>query len=311
MTPALNTESSSRWELVDLVFFGYLAIVVLLLVVLGVGMGRHEQPWAMIGFHLGMGMAGLGARALPRFWKHPVARFLRWWYPAILVLLCFTAVGWIIHLIHDDFLDPIFLQAERRILGTLWTPLFQQHARPWLTELMYLFYFSYYFYLPVIGLVLYLRGRGSGSPYPCAAFREFLFAATFAFWICYLHFLLTPVAGPVFYAGYPAPVLSPPGGPITVIERWLFERGAIIGGAFPSSHVVVAFVSALHAVRHRVMPRLFIPLTIGLAISTMYHGYHYAVDVIWAMVVAVIVYQLAARWFAARERRFRSRPAEA
>jgi len=84
---------SSRWELLDLAFFAYLAVIILLLLVLGVLFGRVETPWRLIGYHILIGSLGLGARALPRFWKHPVAEFIRWWYPLILVYFLFRAIG--------------------------------------------------------------------------------------------------------------------------------------------------------------------------------------------------------------------------
>jgi hypothetical protein len=63
----------------------------------------------------------------------------------------------------------------------------------------------------------------------------------------------------------------------------------VVGGAFPSSHVAATFVIAFFAVRHRIVPRSMVVVAIGLAISTMYHGYHYAVDVLYGMVVAAVM----------------------
>lgn len=294
---AVSHDGGDRWELQDIGMLGYLAIVILLLLVLGAGLGRHTRPWLLILYHLVLAGAAVGARMLPRLWDHPAARFLRWWYPVILMFFCFTAVGWMIHLIRPAFIDPFLIDLERALFGVLWTPAMQQFARPVLTEIMYFFYTAYYFLIPGFGLPLYLAWRRKGERRQAIRFREYMLAVTLTFWVCYLHFLVTPGAGPVFWAGYPGTVLTLQGGPITAFEQWLFARGAIVGGAFPSSHVAVAFVIAIYSVRFRLASWFFAPVAVGLAISTMYNGYHYGVDVVWGIVVAVAMSALVPRLF--------------
>ncbi len=286
-----------RWQLQDVGMLAYLGVVVLLLLVLGAGLGRHTRPWPLIAYHLLLTGAALTARYLPRWWDHPVARFLRWWYPVILMFFCFTAVGWMIHIIRPAFIDPLLIDLERALFGVMWTPLLQRFAHPLLTEVMYFFYTSYYFLIPGLGLPLYLAWRRRGIAERGPQFREYMLAVTLTFWVCYLHFLVTPGAGPVFWAGYPGPVLTLQGGPITAFEQWLFERGAIVGGAFPSSHVAVAFVIAIYALRYRVAGWFFAPVAVGLSSSTMYSGYHYGVDVVWGIVVAVVMAAAVPRLF--------------
>lgn len=278
-----------RWEFQDLAFLGYLAVIILLLLIFGVGMGKHPHPWLLILYHLGVAALGMGARQLPKVWDSPVSRFLRWWYPPILFLFVFEAVGVMIHLIRPEYIDPFLIAADRVLFGGDITVWLQQRAQPWLTEIMYLFYTSFYFFIPGIGIPIYLRyGRDRTVPEATPS-REFLAVITVSMLFCYLHFFLTPGAGPVFWPDYPGPVLTLTGGPITVLEQWIFEKGAIVGGAFPSSHVVVAVVAAVYAVRYRTAPLFWAPVCIGLGISTMYNGYHYGVDVLYGMLVAVVL----------------------
>ncbi len=299
-----ETVGEIRFEFPDLLFILYLAVILILLLVLGLGAGRVDHPGALIGVHLLLLAAGLGARALPRFRDHPVTRLLRWWYPAILFLVCFEALGHMIHIIRPGLIDAWLVRADSLLFGGYPTLVLQDLARPWLTELMYFCYTSFYLFIPVIGFPLYSRAGGDPTGAPGAPFREFMTAITLVFLGCYLHFLLTPGGGPIFFADYPGPVLHLPGGPVTALEQWLFETGTIVGGAFPSSHVAVALTAAVYAVRFRVMARLFVPLVIGLCISTMYNGYHYGVDVVYGMIVAAVTVLLAPRLLARWERRF-------
>ena len=268
----------------DVALFAYLMIVLALLLVLGVGFGRVDAPFALIAYHLAIGSFAVAALTLSEVWDHPVSRWLRWWYPLILCTLFFEGLGRMIHIIQPTLIDAHLVAADEKLFGSVLTPILQHHASPWLTEIFYICYSSYYFLIPAVGFSLYMRGGGSYAP-----FREFIFAVSLTFWVCYLHFLLTPAGGPVFWPDYPGPVLSPDGGPITVLERWLFKRGTIVGGAFPSSHVAVAFVVVVYAWRFRIAPYLFLPLFVGLAVSTVFAGYHYGVDVLYGLVVGALV----------------------
>ena len=280
---------SLRWELPDIIYFSYLGIILLLLLIPGVILGQHPRPWPLILLHLAYATIGFLMRRMPLVWDHPVAWLIRWWYPTIFFFFCFAALGEMIHIIRPEYLDPIMAAADRVLFGrdlTLWM---QKAANPWLTELMYVCYTSFYLFIPGVGIPLYLRCRRGRTDTALLDFRQFLTAVVFVFYFCYLHFLFTPVGGPVFFEGYPGTVLELAGGPITRFEQWLFQHGTIIGGAFPSSHVAGAIVAAAFAVRSRVAPWFWAPLSIGLAISTMYNGYHYGVDVVYGMVVAFAV----------------------
>ncbi len=297
-----------RWELQDCLFLAYLGIAIALLLVLGAGYGRHDHPWKLLAWHLLIGALGMGARWLPVLWNHPVTRLLRWWYPLLLCTFCFEAVGQMIHLLRPALIDDSLITTDRYLFGRDLTPLLQSYANLWLTELMYFCYASYYFFMPGVGLPLYWRG-GAGSGEPGAPFRQFMLAVSLTFWVCYLHFLCTPAGGPIFWPAYPGGVQKLAGGPITAIERWVFEQGTIVGGAFPSSHVAVAMVATWYALRLRVAPFFFMPVFFGLAISTLYNGYHYGIDVLYGMVVGAVILVVVSRLFPWQERKLGRMPA--
>lgn len=299
--PATGSSSAPmpplRWELSDLVFQIYLGVVVILLVVLGAIGGRIADPWPLVGLHLGLAAAGLAARQLPRIWDHSATRFIRWWYPLILLYPCFKSIHWMTGLFWDQLLDPTVYGYEVGIFGVEMTVLLQRLARPWLTELMYFCYVSYYFFVPLAGIPLFVRGRRDLQGPAGAPMREFIFALSLTFYVCFLHFLVTPVGGPIFWADHPGPLLELTGGPITRIEQWIFHQGGIVGGAMPSSHVAVAFAATIYAVRFRAFAWLLVPLFPGLAMSTMYCAYHYGVDVLQGLLVGGVCALVATRLF--------------
>jgi len=318
----------------DIIWLIYCLVILALLIVPGAGFGRVEHAGSLIGVHLAILAAGLGARFGPRLRDNPLTRFLRWWYPTLMILFCFEALGHMIHIIRPELIDDWLMRADRFVFGAWPTLVLQRLARPWLTELSYICYTSFYLYIPAVGLPLWLRAQrtrsqvgsshgsvqdtgplpdagpesGSGPGIAGSPFAEFMAAVTLVMYGCFLHFLLTPGGGPVFWPAYPGEVLHLTGGPVTALEQWLFDNGTIVGGAFPSSHVALAVTAAFYAVRHRIVPWLFIPLTIGLGLSTMYNGYHYGVDVLYGLVVAVVVIVLTPRLMTWWEKSFESDP---
>lgn len=310
-TDSPQRESSAvtdlRWEFFDLAFLAYIAVILVLILVFGVLLERLSQPWQMIWLHVLFGAAGLVARWLSSLWDNTLTRFIRWWYPLLLFLFCFTSLASIIHIIQPEYIDPLLITADQIIFGVPVTVWLQQKAQPWLTEIMYFCYISYYFFIPGIGIPLYLRcGKDRTSPEGDQV-REFIALVSVSMLFCFIHFLFTPAAGPVFWADYPGPVLTLSGGPITLFEQWIFKKGTIVGGAFPSSHVVVAMVAAFYSVRFRVAPFVWVPLTIGLLISTMYNGYHYGVDVLYGTVIAAVIVSVVPPLFRSYETRFTQR----
>lgn len=281
----------------------------ILLALLGKG-SSVEHPGRLIVYHLLLAFMAATALILAAYWHHPLSRFIRWWYPALAFTLCFEGLGRMVHLIEPQLIDATLVEADRFLFGTVLTPLLQAHASRWLTEAMYVCYSSYYFIVPGVGFALYRRGQTTNCRDPAVPFRKFMLAVSLTFWVCYLHFLFTPAGGPVFWPDYPGPVLELQGGPITAIERWVFQHGTIVGGAFPSSHVAVAFVCAWFAVRFSVFPLLLVPLCAGLAVSTIYTGYHYGVDVLYGILIGASVTWAADRLFEwhARAAGGRSRP---
>ena len=305
MSEIAAKKPSLRWELHDIIYFSYLGIIFLILLVSGVILGHHPRPWPLILFHLAIAAIGFALRRAPLVYDHPITWLIRWWYPTLMFLFCFQMLGEMIHIIQPEFLDPAMVTADRALFGRMLTPWMQQAANPWLTEFMYFCYTAFYLFIPGVGIPLYMRWYRERTDTALLDFRQFITATVFVFYFCFLHFLLTPVGGPVFFDGYPGPVLELAGGPITSFERWLFGHGTIVGGAFPSSHVAVAIVVAAFAVRFRVAPRFWAPLSVGLAVSTIYNGYHYGVDVIYGLVVAVAVVTMIPGLIGWYDRRYR------
>jgi membrane-associated phospholipid phosphatase len=263
----------------DFLFFVYLGAILFLL--LWFGRGEPGVLWRVM-FHvvfLAVGVLLLWLNVL-----HPgrFILFCRTWYVPFLYLFLFEEVGKMIHLIQPHFFDSWVLSFESQLFRGYPTVWLQRLANPWLTELMSLCYMSYYFLIPILGLNLYIHREWN-------RLSDFILTNHATFFFCFLHYLFLPVAGPIFVPEVlPFELALLRGGPFTVFEQWLFFKGAIQGGAFPSSHVAVAVVVLIFAIRYGKYPHAFAATVTGLAISTVYNGYHYGVDVLYGVMIGIV-----------------------
>jgi membrane-associated phospholipid phosphatase len=147
-------------------------------------------------------------------------------------------------------------------------------------------YFSYYLIIPLPVVLLLIQGRSEAA-------RRALTPIMIAFLICYLAFLIAPVAGPYYEFARP-PEWFLDNGPARLVYAVL-ASGSSFGAAFPSSHVAGtwAAVLALAGPAPRAALALSVPATL-LTIGVVYCQMHYALDAVAGVAVALVATALAA-----------------
>ncbi len=204
---------------------------------------------------------------------NPALGLARDWYPVIAIVPLYAELRALTSLVSPTRHDAWAAGLEERLFGgqpsqTLGALL----PSPWLSEYLHLCYFSYYF-IP-ISLALWLTLRRER-----ARLSEALTATLGSFLVCALVFIAFPVAGPYHHFGHrPAAEIA---GFFPRIANAVIQMGSSVGTAFPSSHTAVAFAVWLSA--WRLARPLFWVLALvvpGLAVGTVFGGFHYAVDTI-------------------------------
>jgi membrane-associated phospholipid phosphatase len=267
----------SRVAAPDIITCGYLVIIGLLATVFA---ERIPQWWwyplthAMLILALGLFLLRLPPK--PTGW----GRFVRWWYPALLIPFIFNELQYLVHPINPIDIDAQLMAIEYALFGvhpTLW---FERFMVPWVTEYMQLAYVAFYFLPFILCTPLYRQGQ-------FLAFRVSLCALLLSYYVSYLLYFLTPARGPRFYlAAYHT---------LPLTGLWLTTPlqdtlDALEGSqwdAFPSGHTAIAIIVLVMAARYQ--RRLFYPLlviTVSLMISTVYLRYHYVIDVIAGVLLA-------------------------
>lgn len=215
-----------------------------------------------------------------------VARFVRVAYPVLLTPLLYTELELLNQFYVQGYLDAMVQGWEEALFGAqlsvVWA---ERQPWRWLSELMHLGYFSYYLLIPISALVVYRRG-GQGE------LHRFTMVTGLAFFLCYVAFVVFPVTGPRYL--YDQLQGAPAGALLFDAVHAVAEGGSSKGTAFPSSHVA-ATVAAWLACR-RVARRWYwmaAPFVLLLTLGTVYGRFHYAVDALAGVFVALAAWKLA------------------
>lgn len=146
-------------------------------------------------------------------------------------------------------------------------------------------YFGYYFIVSIPAFYFLWRGD-------VAAVRRFVLTVMATFILCYLVFILFPVAGP--YYVFPQPAAWFLDNPAARLVYRTLAEGSSYGAAFPSSHVAASIAAVLAAARgSRWLGLALVVPTLLLTVGVVYCQMHYAVDSLaglglgWAVAVAI------------------------
>lgn len=264
---------------VDLLLLGWLALTGL---VAAVRLDSHAGVgWVIL---LNLLITGL-ILLLARPDAGPLGRALREWYPLLLLPALYGSLDLLNGLGQVRVFDPEVLAMERWIFGgeparTWW----ERHPSAFWSTLLHGAYWSYYLILafPVVWFVATRRTE---------ALRHTVLLLTATFVICYLIFLLFPVAGPYYW--YPRPDPAFLDNPMARLVYGTLATGSSYGAAFPSSHVAAAVVATVGAWRgSRLAGAILLPATLLMVVSVVYCQMHYAVDALAGLLVALVVAML-------------------
>jgi hypothetical protein len=131
--------------------------------------------------------------------------------------------------------DDGLLGFDRALFGFDPAIRLEAYSAPWLTDLFYLAYVTYYFFPIVLGILLWKRSAELG--------REFVFSITFSFFVVYLGYVLVPAQGP--RVSLATQFQGPLGIPDAQwISSTLMLLSTIAGMSFPRATILIPIHSA-------------------------------------------------------------------
>jgi membrane-associated phospholipid phosphatase len=200
--------------------------------------------------------------------------------PAAFIPFVFESLGPLITAARGPARDELLIAADRALFGRDVTVWLERFVRPGLTDFFYLCYASYYFLAIALGAFLWRRS--------VPAARRCVFTLTFCYFVSYIGYFLVPALGPRFALASrqtvvleTTPVSRAVSTTIDQLERTKFD-------VFPSGHTMIAAVVLLVAYqRARRLFWILLPVAAGLILSTVYCRYHYVVDVLAGLILAL------------------------
>jgi hypothetical protein len=178
--------------------------------------------------------------------------------------------------------DPAVLKLEAAVFGIQPTVWLQKFISPPLTEWMMFAYVIYLVIYPGLGALIYFR-RGERP------LEDYLFTLAVTNVVCFLGFLVFPIAGPLYHMrdAYTVPLQ---GGFFTACGEYIRKNLHEIGGNLPSPHCAIATVMWMMARRY-VRPAFYAltPVILSLYVSTFILRYHYLTDSIVGILTGGLV----------------------
>ena len=269
----------------------HLIVLCVLTALSPLAVARTDAGWWLPAGYVTIAIAiCLLARGTVRAPSSLALRVLHTAYPVVAVLLIFWSLYWIVPAVNDGpWRDDLLIRWDEALVGDAvgW---FRSIERPWLTEVMHVFYLAY-FVLPVVLLLPLLRREN--------ALAESIFVLCLSFYLCYVGYGALKAMGPRYFV-YESNVMQ---------GLWLTQtlRDVIDflepnkADVFPSAHAAVTLVVNALALRHvRRLGVAMLPVTAGILFSLVYCRYHYVADVLagvlWAAVTVGVGLPLHALW---------------
>ena len=215
-------------------------------------------------------------------------RGLREVYPLVLVILFYGALDLVgghgAITTHEKTVQRWELAIFGSQVSQTW---WQQHGSPFWSTVLHAVYASYYLVIAAGPILFLIRGDQ-------ANLRRTVTAIAATYGVCFVIFLLYPVAGPNYEFPKPSPEFID--NPAARLVYSLLQRGSSYGAAFPSSHVAAALTAALATFQgdRRLGSILLVPAVI-LPFAVVYTQMHYAMDAVAGVIVGVAVWALLRR----------------
>jgi membrane-associated phospholipid phosphatase len=202
-------------------------------------------------------------------------------FPLVSILICFDTLGLIVHNVNPQDIDHTLIQLDYRLFGMHPTLYVQRYMTPLVSDLLQTAYSTYYFLPVALGIVLKIENRQ-------ADFDKSLFFVMLCFYLSYAGYILWPALGPryamphMYETEITGLLVSEP------IQNLLNLLEGVKRDAFPSGHTGIALTVLYLAFKYsrRLFWVILVPVIL-LVVATVMCRYHYVVDVLGGILLAV------------------------
>ncbi|MGH7596121.1 MAG: phosphatase PAP2 family protein [bacterium] len=220
-------------------------------------------------------------------------------------LFTFVLFGEFTYLVNSVFpywLEPYLIDFDLWLFKQPAHRFIETHAPAWMIELMAFAYWSYYPLILFVVMRYYLARDKAGnrtlsrrqpisslSGQADPVFLDFMNRMCLSFYTCYVLFMLLPARSPRHALDLNGQLQLAGGFFFDLISQGQ-NYVSVVGAAFPSSHVAVAWV-AVAALRqsNRYIFFICVPVVVALTLSVFILQYHYVLDAVGGAIVAWLI----------------------
>ncbi len=239
----------------------------------------HWVPGALsaAAWWAGLAAGPLTLRALAwRFPRWPVLDVAATFWLLPVTVFGHAKLGPIIDAVNPELKDAQLARADLQLFGAHPSVLLGDVVPPWLNDVLFLCYYSYFLWPVLLGAALYARREWK-------ALDEYVLALSLLFGANFLLYVLVPAVGPRIFlaASFAGPI---EGVWLAPLLDSLMRQPAFMRDCFPSGHTAVTLLVLAYASGHR--PAVFwtmLPFAAGLIAATLACRFHYAVDLLAAL----------------------------
>jgi membrane-associated phospholipid phosphatase len=214
----------------------------------------------------------------------PGWQFAHDWLPAIFFISVFEQVSFLTLVLRGSWQNEYIIALESRAFRVVPMEWMHARARNALIEFLEFGYFAFYPLYPSVGGLLWAWRQRHGY---AGAFRRLTDTLSVGYVLCYSIYLLFPTQSPANRVGVQQ-IGSTHGGVFERAVRDIQDHAGVHGNAFPSAHIMLAFIVLVFAYRFlpRVAPWLLFPVLL-MCVGAVYDGYHYTSDVLAGAVLGI------------------------
>ncbi len=208
------------------------------------------------------------------------------WLPALFFVTVFEEVSYLSLSLRSSWQNAHVVAFEAMLFPAPPAAWMHAHASAWLVQFLEFGYFAFYLLYPLVGGVFWI---GRERPTLANAFRKLTDALSVGYLICYATYLLFPTRSPANTLGVQQ-FAGAQTGLFQSLVGLIQNHAGVHGNAFPSAHIMLAFVVLLFAYRFlpRLAPWLLFPVLL-MCVGAVYDGYHYATDVVVGALIGTVI----------------------
>ncbi len=294
----MSTQPFMRFKLRDVLLgadWYFLGILVIYTVIQAIFITRIPNIGMLIMQNIFIAMTIISIATLGRYRAGTIFQNIHRYYHLPIIYVVFMQVFVYISVMNPHDYDHILMAWDKALFGVNPTEWLQQFAFPALTEFLQIAYVLFYFHAFAQSIELNMRGLYEEA-------ERVTRTIVFGFLLSYLAYFFMPAIGPRFSVHEYASITTDlPGIWVTDIIRNIIDTGdgfrdksiapalQMHRNCMPSGHTMMTLMNMILAFRFRSKLRwVFFIMGCSLIFSTVYLRYHYVVDVIAGIILALV-----------------------